>query len=291
MRERVISSVGVVIVGIIPTVMGGPVFATMLFLLCLIGYREYLSFAGLIGTRPIASGYLVLPLFALLPFFGWSAGGLLGAGALAIGLPLAVAIRRASYQDQGPVVDWALSSAGTLYLGIPLASGIAMRLEPGHVSREWLSELASISSLSWGAAPRGLAWTLTLILLTWLGDTGAFLTGRAWGKHLLFPTISPKKTIEGAIGGMLASALTAALTVYVFGLGVSPLLGAIIGAVVGLLGQAGDLAESLMKRQAGVKDSGTFIRGHGGILDRIDALLVTLTAGWYMALAIDRWFT
>lgn len=291
MRERVISSAGVVVVGIIPTIMGGPVFATMLLLLCLIGYHEYLSLAGVIGTRPIASGYLVLPLFALLPFFGWSASGLLGAGALAVGLPLAIAVRRASYQDQGPVIDWALSAAGTLYLGIPLASGIAMRLEPGHVSREWLSELASISSLSWGAAPRGLAWTLTLILLTWLGDTGAFLIGRTWGKHLLFPAISPKKTVEGAIGGMLASALTAALAVYVFGLGVSPLLGAIIGAVVGLLGQAGDLAESLMKRQARVKDSGTFIRGHGGVLDRIDALLVTLTAGWYMTLAIDRWFT
>jgi phosphatidate cytidylyltransferase len=280
-----------VAVGVIPTILGGPVFAIMLSILFLIGYREYLTLAALIGTRPIASGYLVLPFFAALPFFGLSAIGILGICAIAVALPLSVALRRASYQEDGLLIDWALSVAGTLYLGIPLASGVATRIEPGQLTNQWLSDIAATASLDWGAAPRGLAWMLTFILVTWLGDTGAFLIGRRWGKHLLLPTISPKKTVEGAVGGMIASALTAAIAVAAFGLGISPVIGAAIGAILGVLGQIGDLTESLMKRQAGVKDSGTFIRGHGGVLDRIDALLVVLAAGWYVSLAIDRWQT
>ncbi len=290
MRERIISSIGVVVIGIVPTIIGGPVFAATLLLLCVIGYREFLSFAGLIGIRPIASGYLVLPVFALTAVFDWGSTGLLGASALAVGLPLAIAIRRATYQEQGPIIDWALSAGGTLYAGLPLAAGLSLRFSGGDVGREWLSDLATFAAGNWDAAPRGLAWTLSIILLTWLGDTGAFLVGWTWGRHALIPAVSPKKTVEGALAGVVASAVTAIIAGIAFGLDVPwPVLG-IAGLLLGALGQVGDLAESLMKREAGVKDSGTFIRGHGGVLDRIDALLVTLTAGVYVAAAIERWF-
>lgn len=288
-RQRFISSIGVVFIGIVPTVIGGPVFALVLFIICVIGYREYLSFAGLIGTRPVASGYLILPIFALSSIYDWNSLTFMAACALAIGLPLAIGIRRATYQEQGPIIDWALSAAGTLYLGIPLASGGALRALDGTVSRAWFNDLASFASFGWDAAPRGLAWILVIILLTWLGDTGAFLIGRTWGRHRLIPAVSPKKTVEGAVGGMIASALTAMIAGTAFGLQLSPLVLGAVGLLLGTLGQMGDLAESLMKRQAGVKDSGTFIRGHGGVLDRVDALLITLAAGLYIAVAVDRW--
>lgn len=290
MRERVVSSIGVVVIGVVPTLFGGPVFALMLATICVVGYREYLSFAGLIGSRPIASGYLVLPLFALAPLLDWGSYGVMGACALAIGLPLAIGIRRTTYQEQGPIVDWALSAAGTLYLGIPLASGIALREASGAVDRRWFSDLAEWISTGRDAAPRGLAWTLLVILVTWLSDTGAFVVGRRWGRHRLIPAVSPKKTVEGALGGVVASSLAAMIAGVAFGLHVSLLVLACVGLILGALGQVGDLAESLMKRQAGVKDSGTFIRGHGGVLDRVDALLITLAAGVYVAAAVDRWF-
>jgi phosphatidate cytidylyltransferase len=106
----------------------------------------------------------------------------------------------------------------------------------------------------------------------------------------LIPAVSPKKTVEGAVGGVIASSITAMIAGTAFGLGVPLIILAGVGLILGGLGQMGDLAESLMKRQAGVKDSGTFIRGHGGVLDRVDALLITLAAGIYVTAAVDRWF-
>jgi phosphatidate cytidylyltransferase len=102
--------------------------------------------------------------------------------------------------------------------------------------------------------------------------------------------ISPNKSQEGAIGGILASMVVGAVSLQGFGLG-NWKLGLLAGAVIGLAGQIGDLAESVMKRQAGVKDSGSLVPGHGGILDRIDALLFALPAGFLMAAGLERFGT
>jgi phosphatidate cytidylyltransferase len=126
------------------------------------------------------------------------------------------------------------------------------------------------------------------ILITWLSDSGAYLLGRAFGKTPLIPVVSPKKTVEGLIGGLVAAALTGAVTVSVFGLDVHWALGLAVGIAIGIVGVIGDLAESVLKREAGVKDSGNLIPGHGGMLDRLDALLFTFVAGWYVAMLVDR---
>lgn len=114
---------------------------------------------------------------------------------------------------------------------------------------------------------------LLVFLPLWAGDTAAIFAGKAFGKHLLAPNISPKKTWEGAIANFLACILAAwGTAVWV---GIAPAWGVLIGVITGILGQAGDLFESWLKRQAGVKDSGNLLPGHGGILDRIDSLLFT----------------
>lgn len=125
------------------------------------------------------------------------------------------------------------------------------------------------------AGDAGPGFVLLALVLSWFSDTGAYFAGRFLGKHKLYEAVSPKKTVEGAIGG-LAAAILGAVVGHYFYLRQVPLDHAIILAVVaGGLGQAGDLGESMLKRSFGVKDSGGIVPGHGGILDRIDALIVT----------------
>jgi phosphatidate cytidylyltransferase len=121
--------------------------------------------------------------------------------------------------------------------------------------------------------PSGEWWIVLLLSVTWLNDTGAYFAGRAFGKTRLFLRISPKKTWEGAIGGAAAS-LAAALIIQRLWLPQLPLWGAAaIGVGAAVLGPLGDLSESMIKRAFGAKDSGRLLPGHGGMLDRIDALL------------------
>jgi phosphatidate cytidylyltransferase len=158
-------------------------------------------------------------------------------------------------------------------------------------------ETAALRACAMGFAPLYVAVPLTLLAelrvahpglvgsglvllalgLAWFADTGAYFAGRFLGKHKLYEAVSPKKTVEGAIGGLAASVLSGVLA-HVWFLPELPLLDAIVlGIVGGALGQAGDLGESLLKRSFGVKDSGGIVPGHGGILDRVDALLLTGT--------------
>lgn len=112
---------------------------------------------------------------------------------------------------------------------------------------------------------------LLVFLPLWAGDTAAIFAGKAFGKHPLAPSISPNKTWEGAIANFAACVLAGWGAGHWIGIGSA--WGVLVGVLAGVLGQTGDLYESWMKRKAGVKDSGSFLPGHGGILDRIDSLL------------------
>jgi phosphatidate cytidylyltransferase len=131
------------------------------------------------------------------------------------------------------------------------------------------------------AGPAGRQWLLFLYFVIWASDTGAYYVGSAFGRHRLYEKISPKKSIEGLIGGTAASMLVAYACArwLVQGLGAGDAL--VLGAVLSLIGTVGDLAESLIKRSAGVKDSGVLIPGHGGILDRMDSMLFAAPALFY----------
>ncbi|MBF0527893.1 MAG: phosphatidate cytidylyltransferase [Deltaproteobacteria bacterium] len=118
----------------------------------------------------------------------------------------------------------------------------------------------------------GPKWVLVTLLVTFLGDAAAFYTGRSIGKHLLYPAVSPKKTWEGLAGGVLGSGLSAAV-LSAFFLPVPWSEAGLLGLIMGLAAAAGDLFESALKRSAGIKDSGSILLGHGGVWDRIDALL------------------
>ncbi len=116
----------------------------------------------------------------------------------------------------------------------------------------------------------GLALVLWVFIVTWATDIGAFFVGRAFGRAKLAPSISPNKTVAGLYGGMAGAALLAGIWTLLTGLGLALL---VLAPLFALAAQAGDLFESGMKRRAGVKDSGTWLPGHGGLLDRLDGLV------------------
>jgi len=124
----------------------------------------------------------------------------------------------------------------------------------------------------------GKIWILVLFLTVWASDTLAYIFGKNIGGPKMSPTISPNKTWSGYAGALLGPALTLALSTYIFAPDEAPpfIMTFFAGAILGIVGQSGDLLESLMKRKAGVKDSSNLIPGHGGILDRIDALLLMI---------------
>jgi len=131
----------------------------------------------------------------------------------------------------------------------------------------------------------GVVLILIAVVGPWISDSGAYFAGRFFGRHPMFPTLSPKKTIEGGAGGLILTILIVApLSFHLLEFGVTKAL--LIGAAVSISSQAGDLFESSLKRILDVKDLGTFLPGHGGVLDRVDSLLFTAPAVYYISLLV-----
>ena len=139
-----------------------------------------------------------------------------------------------------------------------------------------------------GLFPRsrhGMILILIAVVGPWISDSSAYFAGRFFGRRMLFPTLSPNKTVEGSLSGLLLTVLIVGLISYEF-LGFSVVKAAVIGAGVSILSQSGDLFESTLKRILDVKDLGNLLPGHGGILDRIDSLLFTAPAVYYISLPL-----
>lgn len=134
--------------------------------------------------------------------------------------------------------------------------------------------------------PFGARWVVLAMMLAFLSDTAAYFAGRTFGKHKLYEKLSPKKTIEGSLGGLVGAIGGAFFALYVMNLPIPVPHAIALGLVAGGLGQAGDLLESMLKRSAGVKDSGNILPGHGGLLDRVDALMFTASATWLYAVYV-----
>ncbi|MBI5562470.1 MAG: phosphatidate cytidylyltransferase [Deltaproteobacteria bacterium] len=148
---------------------------------------------------------------------------------------------------------------GVLYIAIPLSYLIFLRdMENGR----W--------------------WILFIFAVIWANDTFAYIVGKSVGRHKLAPRVSPGKTVEGAVGGLAAGAALSFFYDRYMGLGAGAMGIVLLALVIGVVGIAGDLAESLLKRGAGIKDSGTLIPGHGGVLDRIDSLIFPIPAVYYI---------
>ena len=243
-----------------------------------------LPFALLIAVAAaLSAGELIWMFEKRLPPTGWL--GVLGAAACPVGAWLWPQGGRA-FQD------W----SGVLAAGAVVALLAAAMLQRG--SLEQAPRSAALGALAWGYAgllpasvvalrvreDAGWQWVVLLFVVTWANDTFAYFTGRFLGKRPLAPRISPKKTWEGFWGGAAGSVGGALAVKLLFLPSLSVRAAVVLGAGAAVLGPIGDLSESMLKRAAGVKDSGKIIPGHGGLLDRIDAVL--FVAPWVVACAM-----
>ena len=131
--------------------------------------------------------------------------------------------------------------------------------------------------------PHGSEWILLLLVIVMSGDSAAFYIGTSFGRRKLYPIVSPNKSVEGALGGLGGSIVGAIAAKYIFFAELTITDAVVMALVLGVLGQVGDLFESLLKRSFGVKDSGSIVPGHGGILDRLDSILFAAPALFYYA--------
>jgi phosphatidate cytidylyltransferase len=226
----------------------------------------YLIGLGIVGSFSLFEYYQLTQKMGLRgqPWFGYAGFWILLVGlqekwfpAAGLTMCLLVAAFLAAMWRKDPIRDRVLGMManllGIFYLGLCLYPAFALRYTFGNRA--------------------GLEWTLTLLAVIWTGDTAAFAAGKGFGRTRLAPQLSPNKTNEGAVAGLLIGVLVA-LLLRRFLFPDLPLVHLVVASLLmGIFGQLGDLAESMLKRAAGVKESSNLIPGHGGVLDRIDSLL------------------
>jgi phosphatidate cytidylyltransferase len=241
------------------SVAGGIVFAVAMIAIGAACIREYVGITR--EARPLAiPAYLTVTALIVAAHFGTAFNVLM---IIAASFPLLFAFGADARHRDGVTVSIGVTLLGILWIGIPLAHAVLLRDLPNH----------------------GAALLIDVLVGTFVADTAAYATGRMFGSHKIAPNLSPNKTIEGLIGGFLIGTMG----LWFAGLYQDWLSGVdalVIGAAVAALAPVGDLFESMLKRDLGTKDTGTIFGPHGGILDRLDAVLFTVVIGYYLAVAL-----
>ncbi len=294
LRTRVLTAAVLGPIVLVAAVVGEP------WISLLIGVAAFLAFVELVAMLD-AGGYQPPQVLAIVAGMGLTAAGLIAANESRIGGPLATVVAAldppgliaatlvvvvllfaaAGFMRSDPrqgFVTWAMTTFGVTYVGLLLPTIVIV----AHLAPDGGTAASSVGMFGIGS---GAAWALTLVLVVWGYDTGAYLIGRVIGRTKLVTHISPSKTVEGLFGGLVAATLAAGIGAALIGL--EPWHPLLIGPIVGLAAQAGDLAESMLKRAAGRKESGFIIPGHGGMLDRIDSFLFAapVLAGYALLVA------
>jgi len=268
LERRTITAVVYAVVVLAAVLAPWPVFAILVAILAVLGYFELRALFRYRPYQPWLIGVVFVLLFIAAHLYGagspseltvWTALVLVAFGVVAILVWIAEAIRRRPYPA---VLGAVFTLAGALYLGFGFGFLVELRLAEADGTRGWLGTLP--------------VWLLLAIIPTWVGDSVAYLVGSRIGRTKIVPQISPGKTWEGTLAGFGAAAVTALLIAVSAGTQAGSAL--LVAALVGPVGFAGDLFESALKRAAGVKDSGTLFPGHGGVLDRIDSLVLVAPA-------------
>jgi phosphatidate cytidylyltransferase len=275
MRQRVISAAVLVPVLLVVLALGEPVLAVAVALITSLAAVEVFRLLKGAGYVPFAALGTALALVVVLdtafPEVLQGSGLLL----VAVGIILTAVASFTKIDPGDGLQAWMTTVFGALYVSL-----LAFLIRIGQVA----PEMPANAPLSAVGAERG--WLLLLVLAVWSYDTGAYLVGKNIGRTKFLTHISPSKTIEGLVGGVIATTIVVAIMLW--GLGQDPLHAVVLGPLTAFAAQAGDLAESVMKRAAGAKDSGDLIPGHGGMLDRVDSFVFAAPVVTLYVLALIR---
>ncbi len=257
--KRILVAIPLLALAVVIVVAGGPVFAAVVTILGIVGLREFFAMSDSYSPLRIAA-YVGLAAMVAAAYLG-TAFNVLMFMAIPFLLVFVAAVHRR--RIEGVTESMAITLFGLFWIGIPLAHAVLLRDLPDH----------------------GAALVVNVLVGTFVADTGAYAVGRMFGSHKLAPTLSPNKTVEGLIGGILIGTLG----VWCAGLYQDWLSGVdalILGFAVASIAVVGDLFESMVKRDLGKKDTGTLFGPHGGLLDRLDAVLFTVVVGYYVSIAL-----
>lgn len=260
MRQRATSAAILVPLLLIVVALGGVALSAAIAILTVLAAREVFALLRAAGHPALSAIGSVLALTVILD--AAVPNVLEGSGLLLIAIGV-VLVATAAFTRTDPrdgLATWMATVFGAIYVSL-----LAFVVRLGYAGPT-PPEGAPLAVLG---AERG--WIVLLILAVWSYDTGAFLVGRRFGRERFLRHLSPSKTYAGLVGGIVATTVVVGLVLV--GLGTNPVHAIVLGPLVALAAQAGDLAESMLKRAADAKDSGTLIPGHGGILDRVDSFL------------------
>ncbi len=275
MRTRIIS--GIVLVGLLAVVLlAGPLpFLGVLLLMTLLATHEFYTMMQAGGIQP-AYAVGMAAAFALIADAGYGLG--LDEPILLATLLLAILWQVGSLRVRGG------SGGAALLAPTP-------QLTSGQLRQSWLNIAFTLAGvlyigwllrLGWFIYAQSVWWIVLALVVTTVADTGAYFVGRSLGKHKLIPWISPAKTVEGLLGGIFFTILGVLLLALLLpDLHLAWYAALLLGPLLALASVCGDLIESMFKRAAGVKDSGHLIPGHGGVLDRIDSVIITAAAVYF----------
>ena len=289
LTRRVLFGVIAAPLGVLVIFAGGAALAALLAIISALGAWEFFRIARGSGLAPLED--VGIPLAAVVPLFVHARylrlyEPPLSAMALAVLVVLAIALFARGVNGR-PLGAAASTVLGVLYTGGMLSFGYAIRYH------QYVIESVRVPLGGMAVSAGGLL-LLMPILLTWASDIGAYFVGRAFGKRKLMPSVSPGKTVAGAVGG-LGATITIGWLYARFLLTPTTQLAFVRGGLiafailVSVAAQIGDLVESLLKREAGMKDSSRIIPGHGGVLDRFDSLLFVLPVSYVLFNALLVW--
>lgn len=272
LRSRVaVAAVGIP-AGTAAAYAGGWTLAVLVAAVAALAAREFYSLAAAKTGQPLR--WLGIPVAAVLvlsaqhqpSFAEWGDHAL--ALLMVLGLLTSAAVVFNRKIDEGPLSSASATVSGALYTGGTLSFAIFLRALP------------EVHGTSPPAPWEGPLLLILPLWVTWAGDTAAYFGGKKLGRRRLAPRVSPGKTVEGGLAGLAGASAAGFVAGFLLddyaNFPVTPAVGAAVGLVLGVAGQVGDLAESLLKREAGFKDSGGLLAGHGGVLDRFDGLFFTI---------------
>jgi phosphatidate cytidylyltransferase len=279
LAQRVLVGVVAIPIILVLCLAGGPYFFGFVAIVSAVALREFYGLAAAKGAKPLLAAGIVAGFVINLSFFvQWPMQPPLLAATM-IAAVVVFGLWELFRNDGSPLLNLSATFLGLLYVSLLFGTliGIRQLFVPGAIPLARALELGAIPATSANTAQ--IHWwggylVISVLVMIWICDSAAFHVGGPLGKHKLFPRVSPQKSWEGAIAGFVFAVAAAVAAKYLL-LNFLPLPSAIvIGAIVGTIGQLGDLVESLLKRDAGVKDSSALIPGHGGALDRFDSILL-----------------